>query len=148
MSLNPRASGTWDSVHHGRLPRLFQEIVQVYQDTVGQSIAVLDSCECLRCFFLYLQSRFRVLPHSSVTLSHNLVPLTLGHIGLPQFEVSCLSQPKLDEKILRGASANLPTGIFVRVGRQTSSLDRMLLEKWQLWEAFQLDFFTFLQEPS
>ena len=64
---------------------------------------------------LPLQSRFRVLPSSSHTLTYNLYPVVAGMVPLPHLDLSYQRDPKTMELV---TGSQLPTSIFIKVERE------------------------------
>ena len=66
------------------------------------------------------QSRFRILPSSSHTLTYNLYPIATGTVPLPHLDLVYQRDPKASEAIVQGS---LPATIFIKVGTTSGHCD-------------------------
>ena len=74
------------------------------------------------------QSRFRVLPSSSHTLTYNLYPIATGMVPLPHLDLAYQRDSKAAEAIVQGS---LPATIFIKVGTTPDYCSTILDNYWQ-----------------
>jgi hypothetical protein len=58
-------------------------------------------------------NHFKVLPMACYELLVNVFPLSVGHVTFPRVEVTCVTQPNLDDVILSATTSSLPTSLFI-----------------------------------